>query len=158
MTTQSAGPDDPDPKDDSRNGTWKWGEVTAAVVVALVLVSPLALIGWSLARAPQPPSTADVTQLVKSIEGIYWPLIGFFAVIVFRGPIARLIGRIEQLRGPGGWSANLTKQVREATRAQTRRNRSNPPRTDVPSPQEGAPELPPDVADTDKPVIPDQEK
>jgi hypothetical protein len=110
-----------------------------------------------LARATQPPPTADLTQLVKSVEDTYWPLIAYLAVVLFRRPLARLIGRIERLRGPGGLSADLTKKVGEARRAQTRQNRRNPPRAEVPSPQENASELPADIPEATDKLPSDQE-
>jgi hypothetical protein len=72
MPARSAGHDDQDAKD-SKDSVWTVGEVAVAVVVALVLLSPLVLIAWSLARVAQPPPTADLIQLVK-LETLRNPL------------------------------------------------------------------------------------
>lgn len=161
----TAGPNGPDSNDDESNAdprkpateAWSGWEKFIAIVALLILALPAALVGWYLWRVGTPPAAGDMAQLIKSIEVVYWPVVALFGVVVFRRPIAGLIARIEQLRGPAGLSANLTKRAESARRAQSQRNRRPTPGPQAPEPAPSATEFQPSVGHTEDEPSPNQD-
>jgi len=90
--------DTPRPYGPNEPRRWGGGEKFVAAVVLIALLVPLAIV---LVGAVRATSAADLAQLANSAEGSAWPLLVFFALIVWRAEIPHLLARLRRA-GPKG--------------------------------------------------------
>jgi hypothetical protein len=89
-TTESRAPGEPQ--------RWGGGEKFVATVVLLALLTPLAIVAIGTFRTT---SAADLARLATAAEGTSWPLLIFFALVVWRAEIPHLLARLRRA-GPKG--------------------------------------------------------
>lgn len=80
------------------SGLGFWGGAMTTVVF-LALISPVIVV---LAMVIQGGLTSrDITKLLPAIQGGFWPLLVFFAIVTWRREIPQLISRLRRA-GPKG--------------------------------------------------------
>lgn len=67
----------------------------------------------------------NVSELLRSVGALLWPLVLLAIILLFRGQISRAIGRIRKARGPG-FEVELSDELREAQAASERAAESIP--------------------------------
>jgi hypothetical protein len=115
-----------DRPDQNSLGTW---ERVVGLLVFLALMSPVGIAIVGVARGA---STLDLARLAGIAQGAAWPLLGFFALFVWREEIPSLLSRLRRA-GPKGLEF-ADRAISDFSGAQVRQPRRTPKRLEPPAP------------------------
>jgi hypothetical protein len=112
--------------------SWSRLELIVAVLVAIVLIAPSTLGVWQFVRLDGSTTASDLDAIGKLLQGSTWQLLLFFALVIFRSEIPKLLSRLEEFTWPGG-RTRFSRQVDLAAEEQARKA-TEAPRTHLESP------------------------